>query len=128
MEVKWITREIVLAVHARSLRDHGGAAGVRDEGLLESAIDRPKNLAAYGEPDIFELAASLLFGMAKNHPFVDGNKRTAFLSAYVFLGVNGWELNSDESEAAAIVFDLAGGQVSEEELCLWIREKSTPTE
>lgn len=126
MEIKWITREIVFAAHARSLRDHGGADGTRDEGMLDRGIDRPRNLAAYSKPEIIELAASLLFGLAKNHPFVDGNKRTAFLSTYVFLGVNGWELQSDEAEAAAIVFDLAADEVSEEELTLWLRAKSTP--
>jgi death-on-curing protein len=126
VEIKWITREIALAAHARSLRDHGGPDGVRDEGMLQSALDRPKNLAAYGEPDIFELAASLLFGLAKNHPFVDGNKRAAFFSAYIFLGINGWELDSDEAEAAAIVFDLAAGKVSEDDLKKWLQAKCRP--
>ena len=122
MEIKWITREIVLAVHARSLRDHGGADGVRDDGMLMSAIDRPRNLAAYGEPDIFALASSYAFGLVKNHPFVDGNKRTSYLSTYVFLGLNGQELDANEAEAAAITIDLAAGEVSEEEFALWLRE------
>jgi len=124
METRWLTREIVLAAHTRSLRDHGGADGVRDDGMLMSAIDRPKNLAAYGEPDVFALAASYAFGLAKNHPFVDGNKRTAYLSAYVFLGLNGQELDADESEAAAITLDLAAGEVSEEEFAQWLKANS----
>ena len=121
MEIRWITREIVLAVHARSLVDHGGADGIRDEDMLESAIARPQNLAAYGAPALFDLAASYAFGLAKNDPFVDGNKRTAYLSTYVFLGLNGWELEADEAEAAAITIDLAAGEVSEEEFALWLK-------
>lgn len=121
MKIRWLTHEIVLAAHARSLRDHGGADGVRDEGMLLSAIDRPKNFAAYGEPNVFELAASCGFGLVNNHPFVDGNKRTAFLSAYIFLGLNGQELDADEAETAAITLDLAASVVTEEEFALWLR-------
>lgn len=121
MEIRWITREIALAAHARSLRDHSGAEGVRDEGMLESALARTQNLAAYTEPSIFELAATLAHGLAKNHPFVDGNKRTAFLCAYVFLGLNGRILDADEAEAAAIALDLAAGEVSEEDFALWLK-------
>jgi death-on-curing protein len=126
MKIAWLTRDIVLAAHARSLRDHGGADGVRDEGLLESAIARPRNLAAYGDPTIFELGASYAYGLAKNHPFVDGNKRTAFLSTFVFLGLNGLELDADDAEAAAIMIDLAAGSVSENDFGLWLQAKSTP--
>jgi len=121
MEIRWLTREIVLAAHAQSLRDHGGADGMRDEGMLMSAIDRPKNLAAYSEPDVFALAARYAFGLAKNHPFVDGNKRTAYLSVYVFLGLNGQELDANESEAAAITLDLAAGEVIKDEVALWLK-------
>lgn len=121
MQIKWITRDVAFAAHARGLRDHGGAEGVRDEAMLESALARPQNLAAYGEPTIYELAASLAFGIAKNHPFVDGNKRTAFLSAYVFLGLNGAALEADESEAAAIAIDLAAGEASEDDFALWLK-------
>lgn len=126
MEIKWITREIVLAAHARSLRDHGGADGLRDDGMLESAFGRPQNLAAYGEPGVFELAAAYAFGLVKNHPFVDGNKRTAFFAAYVFLGLNGYELDADEAEAAAITLDLAASKVSEEEFALWLKANAKP--
>lgn len=128
MEIRWITREIVLAVHARSLVDHGGADGVRDEDMLESAIARPQNLAAYGALELFDLAAGYAFGLAKNHPFVDGNKRTAYLSTYVFLGLNGWELDADEAEAAAITIDLAAGEVNEEEFALWLKINCRETE
>ena len=124
MQVKWITREIALAAHARSLLDHGGAEGVRDNGMLESALARPQNLAAYGEPTLFELAAALEYGLVKNHPFVDGNKRTAFLCVYAFLGINGIELDADEAEAAAITLDLAAGVASEAEFALWLEANS----
>ena len=121
MSIRWLTPEIVLAIHAQSLRDHGGAEGLRDEAMLMSALDRPKNLDAYSKAEIFSLAASLGFGLAKNHPFADGNKRTAFLSLYVFLGLNGWELDADEAEAAAITIDIAASDVNEEELALWLK-------
>ncbi len=125
MKILWLTRDIALAAHIRSLRDHGGADGVRDEGMLDSALARPQNLAAYGKPSIFELAASYGFGLVKNHPFIDGNKRTAFLSTYVFLGLNGHELDADEAEAAAIMLDLAAGGVSEAEFALWLEASCT---
>jgi len=126
VRVNWITRDIALAAHARSLRDHGGADGIRDEGLLESALARPRNLASYGEPDAFDLAAALGYGLVKNHPFVDGNKRTSFLCAYVFLGINGHSLDADEAEAAAIMLDLAAGEASEAEFALWLKENCRP--
>ena len=120
MTLRWITRDIAVTAHAQSLADHGGSPGVRDEGLLSSALARPQNLAAYGEPSVHELAASLTYGLAKNDPFIDGNKRTAFLCAYTFLGLNGFELDADEAEAAAIMIDLAAGAVSEEDFARWL--------
>lgn len=126
MNIKWLTCEIMLAAHTRSLRDHGGADGVRDSGMLESALGRPQNLLSYAEPDLFELAAAYAFAIVKNHPFVDGNKRTAFFAAYVFLGLNGFALDADEAETAAIVVDLAAGEVTEAELALWLRAKCIP--
>ena len=124
MTIRWITRDIAMAAHAQSLADHGGSPGVRDEGLLSSALARPQNLAAYGDPSVQELAASLAYGLAKNHPFIDGNKRTAFLCAYTFLGLNGFELDADEAEAAAIVIDLAAGAVTEEDFARWLEVMS----
>lgn len=126
MSVRWITREIAMAAHAQSLADHGGSPGVRDEGLLASALARPQNLAAYGEPSLHELAASLAYGLAKNHPFIDGNKRTAFLCAYAFLGLNGFELDADDAEAAAITIDLAAGEIGEEDFARWLDVMSRP--
>jgi death-on-curing protein len=126
MEIKWITREIVLAAHRRSLQDHSGAEGIRDEGRLESALGRPPHMATYGEPTLFELAASYGFGLVKNHPFVDGNKRMAYLTTYVFLGMNGHELDADEAEAAAITLDLAAGAVSEEDFAIWLQANCKP--
>ena len=124
MEIVWITREIVMAAHARSLLDHGGGAGIRDEGLLESALQRPLNMAQYDSASLFDLAAAYSYGIVKNHPFIDGNKRTAFLLAYVFLGLNGYELDTDEAEATAITIDLAASKVSQDEFAMWL-EAST---
>jgi death-on-curing protein len=126
MSFRWITRDIAMAAHTQSLSDHGGSPGVRDEGLLDSALARPQNVAAYGEPIVYDLAAALAYGLAKNHPFIDGNKRTAFLCAYTFLGLNGAELDADEAEAAAIIIDLAAGAVTEEEFARWLRALSVP--
>ena len=120
MPIIFITNEIAMAAHARSLLDHGGASGLRDIGLFESALARPRNRLGYGEATLFELAASLGFGLVKNHPFVDGNKRTAFLCAYIFLGLNGYALEADEAEAAAIIVDLAAGEVSEADFARWL--------
>ncbi|MEL6369679.1 MAG: type II toxin-antitoxin system death-on-curing family toxin [Pseudomonadota bacterium] len=116
----WITKQIALAAHEQSLADHGGASGIRDAGGLESALALPLQLAAYGSPSIFELAASVCQGIVRNHPFVDGNKRTGFLFSYVFLGMNGYELDADQSEAAAIIIDLAAGKITEADYALWL--------
>ena len=118
--VRWLSRPIVDALHARSLADHGGTAGIRDEGLLDGAMAKPRNLAVYEEPSVFALAAAYLTGIGRAHAFVDGNKRTAFLSAYVFLGLNGWELDADEAEAAAVTIDAATGALSDVDLARWL--------
>jgi death-on-curing protein len=125
-EWKWVLRKVVILAHAEQIAEHGGASGIRDEGLLESALARPENLAAYGEPDIAELAASYAFGLARNHPFVDGNKRTAFVTAGTFLIINGYHLGASEAEAAVIFLDLASGAISEEELAVWFRSSIRP--
>lgn len=103
----------------------GGADGVRDEGLLESALARPENLAAYGDPDVFDLAAAYAFGIVRNHAFVDGNKRTAFVTAALFLDLNGKSLAAPEPEATATMLAFASGEVSEAEFAAWLRENSS---
>jgi death on curing protein len=118
----WLTRDIVIAIHDEQLAIHGGASGLRDEGMLASALDRPRNKWIYEQAELPELAAAYAFGMARNHPFVDGNKRTSLLALYTFLGVNGIDFIVPEAEAAAIILALAAGEVSEESLTRWIRD------
>ena len=116
----WLDKRISLAMHETLIRDFGGSAGVRDEGLLESALARPQNQLAYGDPSLAEMAAAYCFGIARNHPFVDGNKRTAFMAAYTFLRINGLRFNAPEVEAVAVIRDLAAGEIGEAELAAWI--------
>ena len=123
MSWRWIDRRLLVLLHDESLAQHGGAAGLRDEGMLESALARPLNLAAYGEPDVAELAAAYAYGLAKNHPFVDGNKRAAFLSVGLFLGLNGWRLTATQAEATIAMFGLAAGEVDEPTFAAWLRER-----
>jgi death-on-curing protein len=123
----WLTRQIIVAIHDEQLAIHGGAGGLRDEGLLESALDRPRNRWAYEQAELAELAAAYAFGIARNHPFVDGNKRTSLLALYTFLGVNGIDFVVAEADAAAMILALAAGEVSEESLARWIRD-SWPSE
>ena len=111
-----------MAAHAEQLAEHGGGEGVRDLGLLESAMALPQNLAQYGEPDIAALAASYAFGIARNHPFVDGNKRTAAVVSETFLLLNGTELRANDAELVVAFVALAAGDLSEEELAEWFRE------
>ena len=109
-----------------SLAEHGGASGIRDQGLLESALARPENLAAYGEPDYASLAASYGFGLAKNHAFVDGNKRVAFLSVGLFLFKNGYRLNATQTDATLAILGVASGELDESAFADWIRTHSVP--
>jgi death-on-curing protein len=118
----WLTRDIIVAIHDEQLAIHGGASGLRDEGMLVSALDRPRNKWLYEQAELADLAAAYAFGMARNHPFVDGNKRTSLLALYTFLGVNGIDLIVPEAEAAAIILALAAGEVDEEGLTRWIRD------
>ena len=124
-EIKWLLEETVYAIHKRQIAEHGGSDGVRDEGLLLSALARPQNLLAYSEetPDISALAASLAYGIAKNHPFIDGNKRTALVVARTFLLLNGFSLEATQEEKYLTFLKLAEGNLSEEELAEWIRQK-----
>lgn len=118
----WLTRRMIVAIHDEQLAIHGGATGLRDEGMLESALDRTKNEWSYENADLAELAAAYAFGIARNRPFVDGNKRTSLLALYTFLGVNGIDFVAPEAEAAAIILSLAAGEVGEQGLTRWIRD------
>lgn len=120
---RWVEPRVALALHAEQLRAWGGGQGVRDEGLFESALARPQNLAAYGEPDAAGLAASYAFGLAKNHPFIDGNKRTALVVCETFLIDNGFALDASDAELAVLFEALAAGELSEDELAEWFRER-----
>ncbi len=121
-EPEWLDVDIVLDVHAEQLALFGGADGVRDRGLIESALGRPRHKFAYGESDLAALAAAYAFGIAENHPFVDGNKRTAFASMLVFLGLNGIDFDVPPQDATVMIVSLAAGEVSEESLARWIRD------
>jgi death-on-curing protein len=122
--VVWVREDVVLAVHLRQLAEHGGGEGIRDEGLLQSALARPQNLLAYGDPspDLASLAAAYAYGIARNHPFVDGNKRTALIVARLFLLLNGVDLVATQEEKYSIFLALAAGELSEEDLANWMRE------
>ena len=123
----WLLRSVVEAMHFEQIAEHGGASGIRDPGLLDSALARPLNLWAYASPTLFELAASYAFGVVKNHPFVDGNKRTAFLSAYLFLRLNGWRLIASHDDAVRMVLSLAAGDLDEFEFAQWLESNSEAT-
>ncbi|MBW7902828.1 MAG: type II toxin-antitoxin system death-on-curing family toxin [Rhodocyclaceae bacterium] len=124
MSFRWLEPRALALLHDESLAIHGGASGVRDEGLLESALSRPLNLVAYGRPDVFDCAAAYAYGLAKNHPYVDGNKRTAFLAAGVFLRLNGWRLQVTQIDAIQTVLALAAGELSETDFAAWLRAGS----
>jgi death-on-curing protein len=118
----WITAEIVYAIHDRQLSEHGGPAGIRDPGAVESALARPQNLAADGSPDAADLAAAYAYGLARNHGFVDGNKRTAWVIARVFLADNGCRLAFNPGDAVKITEMLAAGKIDEQQLAAWFRQ------
>ena len=122
---KWLRKDTIIAVHQQTLLEQGGAPGIRDEGLLESALARPINILEYAlEPNLFDLAAAYGFGIASNHPFIDGNKRVAFYASVGFLRINGVYLNAGEADAAVTFIALAAGELSEEELASWFRNNS----
>jgi len=122
---RWISKAALVMLHDESLTEHGGGAGVRDAGLLDSALNRPLNVLAYGDPgnppDVAMLAASYGVGLAKNHAFVDGNKRAAFLAVGLFLALNGWRLQCSQAEATLTMLALAAGDLSEDEFAGWLR-------
>jgi death on curing protein len=122
-EWRWISGEAATAIHEEQLAEHGGGAGIRDEGGLLSALARPQNLAAYGEPDAAVLAAAYAFGISRNHPFVDGNKRTAWVLARLFIAKNGLRLDFQDADAVVRMVALAAGEITENEFAQWLRER-----
>lgn len=121
-EPVWLFPELVIAFHDEQLREFGGPPGIRDAGMLETALDRPRNKWSYGEHDLLALAAAYAFGIAKNHPFIDGNKRAALLSIVTFLGLNDIDFVADNAEAVVIIQGLAAGEIAEDGLARWIRD------
>ena len=122
----WVAAAVAMQAHREQLAEHGGGEGVRDTGLLESAMARPLNLAAYGDPDAAALAAAYAYGIARNHPFVDGNKRTAAVVSETFLVLNGWRLGASDAEIVVAFLALAAGELGEEELGDWFRTHIVP--
>jgi death-on-curing protein len=120
---RWVSHRAALTAHAEQIAEHGGGTGVRDMGLFESAMARPQQLEAYGEPDAAALAAAYAFGLARNHPFVDGNKRTANVVSLLFLLKNGWRVEADDADMTVAFIALAAGELSEDELADWFRQR-----
>lgn len=122
----WIDRSVILAVHDAQLAEHGGGAGVRDATLLESALAKPLNLAAYGEPDAAALAAAYAYGISRNHAFIDGNKRTGFVAAELFLRLNGFKLTATDADCVLTMLAVAAGDISEDAFAAWLRAHAVP--
>ena len=118
----WIEPSVVYAIHEEQLAQHGGSAGLRDQGLLESALARPQNLASHGKPDVAACAAAYGYGLSRNHPFVDGNKRTAFVAVELFLFLNGYALEATDTDCVLTLLGVAEGSISENGFAAWIRE------
>ena len=127
-EPKWLTVDLIITIHDEQLREFGGPAGIRDMGALESALGRARNRWAYEGGDLSRLAAAYGFGIARNHPFVDGNKRTALLGITAFLGLNDFELTASEADAVIMIRELAAGVVNEEVLARWIADNTSPAQ
>lgn len=126
-EPQWVLRDVVFMAHEQSLAQFGGGTGIRDAGLLDSALGKPLNLFAYGKPTLFDLAASYAYGIIKNHPFIDGNKRTGFLVAVVFIEINGYRFVATEADAALQTLAVAAGEKSEAQFSEWLRTNSKAT-
>ena len=122
----WLDAKVLRAVHDEQLAEHGGAAGVRDVGLFESALARPRQLANCGDPDLADLAAAYGYGLAKNHPFIDGNKRTAFVAVELFIDCNGQALTADDADCVLVMLAIAAGTLSEPQFANWIRQHTAP--
>ena len=120
---RWVREDVAFAIHDRQLAEHGGPEGVRDAGALKSALARPRHLAVYERPDAAALAAAYAYGLARNHPFADGNKRTAWVAARVFLAINGYRLEFDPHDAVRTIEALAAGTLSESEVATWFRQR-----
>lgn len=123
---KWLSRETIEIMHQEQLLEHGGLPGLKDENALEAALARPLNKAAYGEEDVFVLAAAYLYGLTRNHPFSDGNKRTGFLAAYAFLLINGYSFEAEQSVVIAFVLSVAAGEIDEEGVTRFFRDFCVP--
>lgn len=123
-EPVWVRRDVVLAYHERLLAEHGGSTGIRDEGLLDSALGRPENLFAYGRPTLFDMAATYAFGLVKNHPFIDGNKRIGFGTATLFLELNGLRFGAAEVDVVLRTLALAAGEMTEAAYAKWLKANS----
>jgi len=121
----WVAEKIVLAIHEDQLVQHGGSSGIRDENLLGASLARPKHLFTYGKPTIFDLAAAYVYGLANNHPFIDGNKRTAFMVMYTFLGLNNYWLEVDEMDVVIKMEGLTMDVETQESIAIWLKEHST---
>ena len=124
MTSRWISKPALLLLHAESLAEHGGSPGIRDEGLFDSALARPQNLVACGQPDVAALAASYGWGIARNHPFIDGNKRTGFVAAELFLRLNGQVLCADDASCVLTMLAVAAGDLCEADFATWLRAHS----
>jgi death-on-curing protein len=126
-EPRWVSKRAVLALHSEQIYEHGGAEGIRDENLLDSALAKPLNVFAYAdEPDLFSLAASYAYGIARNHAFVDGNKRTSLVISTLFLNLNGWDFEARKEDVLSTFLHLADGSLCEEELAVWFRTHPVP--
>lgn len=124
---QWVSEDVVLAIHDEQIAEHGGLGGLRDKSLLLSALSRPQHLAAYGNPDVADLAASCAVGIARNHAFLDGNKRTALVvAAGVFLPLNGYRLSASDAETVRVMLAVADGTMAEPEFALWLRTYIQP--
>jgi death-on-curing protein len=123
----WLSRQLILAIHDEQLAEHGGAIGIRDEGLLESALARPLNLAGYGLPDTAELAARYAIAIARNHPFVDGNKRVAYVALETFLALNGLRFPVSDADAVIMTLRLAAGDITDQAFTAWVQANARPS-
>jgi death-on-curing protein len=122
----WLSRQLILAIHDEQLAEHGGALGVRDDGLLDSALARPLNRAGYSDPDMAELAAVYAIAIARNHPFIDGNKRTAYVALETFLALNGCAFPVSDADAVVVTLAMAAGEIDDDEFIAWVRTNTQP--